>query len=56
MRDSFLPIEADAPGRTRMKEVEIPVFPGYLFCRFDAADPYRVLNSPGGSSTLLAWD
>jgi len=31
----------------RMKEVEIPLFPGYLFCRFDAADPYRVLNSPG---------
>ena len=30
-----------------MKEVEIPLFPGYLFCRFDAADPYRVLNSPG---------
>jgi transcription antitermination factor NusG len=30
-----------------MKEVEIPLFPGYIFCRFDAADPYRVLNSPG---------
>jgi transcription antitermination factor NusG len=31
----------------RVKEVEIPLFPGYLFCRFDAADPYRVLNTPG---------
>jgi transcription antitermination factor NusG len=30
-----------------MKEIEIPLFPGYLFCRFDAGDPYRVLNSPG---------
>lgn len=31
----------------RIKEVEIPLFPGYIFCRFNAADPYRVLNSPG---------
>lgn len=31
----------------RAKEVEMPLFPGYVFCRLDAADPYRVLNSPG---------
>jgi transcription antitermination factor NusG len=31
----------------RVKEIEMPLFPGYVFCRFDASDPYRVLNSPG---------
>jgi transcription antitermination factor NusG len=31
----------------RVKEIDMPLFPGYVFCRFDAADPYRVLNSPG---------
>ena len=42
--ETFLP---SYRSTDRMKEVEIPLFPGYLFCRFDAADPYRVLNSPG---------
>jgi transcriptional antiterminator NusG len=31
----------------RVKEINIPLFPGYVFCRFDATDPYPVLNSPG---------
>jgi len=31
----------------RVKEIDLPLFPGYVFCRFDAAEPYRVLNSPG---------
>jgi transcriptional antiterminator NusG len=44
--ERFLPITADAPGRTDEGGRD-PVFPGYPFCRFDAADPYRVLNSPG---------
>ena len=33
-----------------MKEVETRYSLGYPFCRFDAADPYRVLNSPGSST------
>ena len=46
--ETFLPsYRSRRAWSDRMKEVEIPLFPGYLFCRFDAADPYRVLNSPG---------
>jgi transcription antitermination factor NusG len=30
-----------------MKAIETPLFPGYIFCRFDATNPYRVLNTPG---------
>jgi transcription antitermination factor NusG len=25
----------------------MPLFSGYIFCRFDATDPYTVLGSPG---------
>src|SRR5258708_17198166 len=46
--ETFLPsYRSRRAWSDRMKEVQIPLFPGYLFCRFDAADPYRVLNSPG---------
>ena len=46
--ETFLPsYRSRRAWSDRMKEVEIPLFPGYPFCRFDAADPYRVLNSPG---------
>ena len=46
--ETFLPsYRSRRAWSDRMKDVEIPLFPGYLFCRFDAADPYPVLNSPG---------
>jgi transcription antitermination factor NusG len=46
--ETFLPsYRSRRAWSDRMKEVEIPLFPGYLFCRFSAADLYRVLNSPG---------
>jgi transcription antitermination factor NusG len=46
--ETFLPsYRSRRAWSDRMKEVEIPLFPGYIFCRFDAADPYRVINSPG---------
>lgn len=31
----------------RMKVIEKPVFPGYLFCRFDAQKKVPILSSPG---------
>ena len=31
----------------RMKEVTLPLFPGYLFCRFDPQDRLPILKTPG---------
>jgi transcription elongation factor/antiterminator RfaH len=31
----------------RVKEIELPLFPGYLFCRFEPDERLRVLTSPG---------
>jgi transcription antitermination factor NusG len=31
----------------RIKEVEIPLFPGYLFCRFDPVNRLPILKTPG---------
>jgi transcription antitermination factor NusG len=31
----------------RIKELDSPLFPGYLFCRFDAQDRLSVLKTPG---------
>ena len=51
--ETFLPsYRSRRAWSDRIKEVEIPLFPGYLFCRFDAADPYRVLDSPGAVNVI----
>ena len=31
----------------RIKHVETPLFPGYLFCRFNAQDRFPILSTPG---------
>jgi transcription antitermination factor NusG len=31
----------------RIKEVETPLFPGYLFCRFDSQERLPILKTPG---------
>jgi transcription antitermination factor NusG len=36
----------------RVKVLDTPLFPGYVFCRFAYADRLRVLNSPGVDSIV----
>jgi transcription antitermination factor NusG len=44
----FLPLYRDRRRWSdRMKEVELPLFPGYLFCRFDAMKRLPILMTPG---------
>ncbi|MDQ6708172.1 MAG: hypothetical protein M3Z85_19625, partial [Acidobacteriota bacterium] len=31
----------------RMKEVDLPLFPGYMFCRFNPLDRFPILCTPG---------
>jgi transcription antitermination factor NusG len=44
----FLPLYRDRRRWSdRMKELELPLFPGYLFCRFDVAKRLPILTTPG---------
>ncbi len=46
--DTFLPTYRQRRSWSdRIKEVEVPVFPGYLFCRFDLQDRLHLLKTPG---------
>jgi transcription antitermination factor NusG len=38
----------------RIKVLDVPLFPGYVFSRFDIADRLRVLNCPGVSRIVGA--
>ena len=44
----FLPLyKSRKRWSDRVKEAELPLFPGYLFCRFDPQDRLPILKTPG---------
>lgn len=46
--DTFLPLyRSRRVWSDRIKDLNLPLFPGYIFSRFNARDPWDVLNSPG---------
>jgi len=46
--EEFLPLyECRKQWSDRIKEVQVPLFPGYLFCRFDLQDRLPILKTPG---------
>jgi len=46
--EEFLPLyECRKRWSDRIKEVQVPLFPGYLFCRFDLQDRLPILKTPG---------
>jgi transcriptional antiterminator RfaH len=38
----------------RFKEIELPLFPGYVFCRFSYSNRVRLLRVPGVRSVITA--
>lgn len=40
----------------RIKVLDLPLFPGYVFCRFDFEDELRVLQTPGVRSVVSFGD
>ncbi len=46
--EPFLPLyRARRRWSDRMKEMDLPLFPGYVFCRFDAGTRLPIMKSPG---------
>ena len=46
--ECFLPLyTTKKPGYDRIRQKEIPLFPGYLFCRLDPVKRLPVLTTPG---------
>jgi len=46
--EEFLPLyECRKHWSDRIKEVQTPLFPGYLFCRFDPQNRLPILKTPG---------
>jgi transcription antitermination factor NusG len=46
--ESFLPLyKCRRRWSDRFKEIELPLFPGYVFCQFNSLDRFPVLSIPG---------
>ncbi len=46
--DPYCPTQKERRRYTdRMKAVDVPIFPGYLFCRFNPQNKVPILSSPG---------
>jgi transcription antitermination factor NusG len=51
--EPFLPLyKARRRWSDRIKEIELPLFPGYVFCRFDVGTRLPVLTTPGVVSVV----
>ncbi|MGH9678604.1 MAG: transcription termination/antitermination NusG family protein, partial [Candidatus Acidiferrales bacterium] len=51
--ETFLPRYANQVRRNgRLKEIQSPLFPGYVFCRFDPQDRLPILVTPGVISVV----
>ncbi len=51
--ESFLPLyKARRQWTDRIQSVELPLFPGYVFCRFCYSSRLQVLNTPGVTSVV----
>ena len=49
----FLPLyKTQRKWSDRMKEVSLPLFPGYVFCRLDVSNRLPVLSAPGVNSIV----
>ena len=51
--DEFLPLYRRANRWSdRIKEIELPLFPGYVFCRFNPLDRLPILTVPGVNAVV----
>jgi len=51
--DSFLPVyQRKHRWSDRVKSIELPLFPGYVFCRFNVNDRLPILTIPGVNSIV----
>jgi transcriptional antiterminator NusG len=53
--EAYLPIYPAArqwPDRVKQVDVDAPLFPGYVFSKFDGADPWPILTIPGVLSVV----
>jgi transcription antitermination factor NusG len=51
--ETYLPTyKEDRRWSDRIVSIDRPIFPGYLFCRFDCSDRLAILNTPGVMSVV----